>query len=896
MRQRELILGLLTIVTTCITSGIATAGDYYDAVLADDPVAYWRLGESDPDIAVNAGLLGQADIGEGYYTEGVQVGQPSLVLGETDGSSYLSQGERITTDGFEKFDDVLGFGGTGFSVEFWTSFETMPGGFVNLVGDGQGGLDFNMMVYAGSGGFIRPHIHTDEGFSSIDSVRRIQSGEIVHVVSTWDIDSGDFLLYLDGVEADVNFSAGDNPRFGELINRENKVYIGKDDREQSPNFWIDEVALYNYALDPGRVQAHYDLGKGADPPQLPPTPKGPGSVNVSLSTDILGRGTFPNGHSTADGMVEIIRQVPNSAAANVVAYTADDAGPTIDVADWIVNGGTAGGFGSNEYGRGGNIWVKGDGEANVPHEGLGGHANWVVTYDLEDVRKEIMGEATGDLRLTGSYGSWGDIGTPDAGGGITQGLVFLDGQRVDNLDETTHNVPTAGGNDSPSQAIDIHVPANARYLTLGIMSGPGSTFWDDGLFRNVRLRVADPVLDVQEGLVSYWNFDEEATGIDPVQDQPGGNLGVFESTAERTSGLIGSGAAQFNNTGGDAVNVGTGDDNNFSFDTGITIEALIQTDWLGGDYDEIFRKEDGGNRLLFSFQDDPNNGGANPPVDPGPVLSFGLNVNGYGELDLPLDGLDGRPTVDDLADGETHHVIASYDSETGEKSIWIDGEKLWSVDLGAGSLISSGGVAQATIGNVGPNGGEPFTGVIDEVAIWNRALTVDEIAAHYANVLSGSSYFSGGDPCDFDGDGVLTVNDIDLLRDAVKSGANNPTFDINQDSVVTSADIVALVTGTDKLNTYIGDANVDGEFNSSDLVQVFTAGKYETGADATWGEGDWDGSGDFGSGDLVFAFTGGGYETGPRGALAAVPEPSSLLCMISGALLISLRYRRRFNG
>ena len=113
---------------------------------------------------------------------------------------------------------------------------------------------------------------------------------------------------------------------------------------------------------------------------------------------------------------------------------------------------------------------------------------------------------------------------------------------------------------------------------------------------------------------------------------------------------------------------------------------------------------------------------------------------------------------------------------------------------------------------------------------------------------------------------------------------------------MTSADIVALVTGTDKLNTYIGDANVDGEFNSSDLVQVFTAGKYETGGDATWGEGDWDGSGDFGSGDLVFAFTGGGYETGPRGALAAVPEPSSLLCVISGALLISLRYRRRFHG
>jgi len=78
------------------------------------------------------------------------------------------------------------------------------------------------------------------------------------------------------------------------------------------------------------------------------------------------------------------------------------------------------------------------------------------------------------------------------------------------------------------------------------------------------------------------------------------------------------------------------------------------------------------------------------------------------------------------------------------------------------------------------------------------------------------------------------------------------------------------------------------------LVTVFGAGKYETGADATWVEGDWDGDGVFGSGDLVFAFGGGGYELGPRGAVAAVPEPSAMLCTIIGALLLSMGCRRRF--
>jgi hypothetical protein len=59
-----------------------------------------------------------------------------------------------------------------------------------------------------------------------------------------------------------------------------------------------------------------------------------------------------------------------------------------------------------------------------------------------------------------------------------------------------------------------------------------------------------------------------------------------------------------------------------------------------------------------------------------------------------------------------------------------------------------------------------------------------------------------------------------------------------------------------------GDANRDGYFNSSDLVQVFQAGKYEDGIadNATWEEGDWNGDSDFDSSDLVMAFQTGLYE------------------------------------
>ena len=63
-----------------------------------------------------------------------------------------------------------------------------------------------------------------------------------------------------------------------------------------------------------------------------------------------------------------------------------------------------------------------------------------------------------------------------------------------------------------------------------------------------------------------------------------------------------------------------------------------------------------------------------------------------------------------------------------------------------------------------------------------------------------------------------------------------------------------------------GDADRDRGFDSSDLVQVFVAGKYETGQVATWEQGDWDGSGQFDSNDLIDAFITGTYENGPFSA------------------------------
>ncbi|MEZ6116301.1 MAG: hypothetical protein R3C28_06980 [Pirellulaceae bacterium] len=92
------------------------------------------------------------------------------------------------------------------------------------------------------------------------------------------------------------------------------------------------------------------------------------------------------------------------------------------------------------------------------------------------------------------------------------------------------------------------------------------------------------------------------------------------------------------------------------------------------------------------------------------------------------------------------------------------------------------------------------------------------------------------------------------------------------------------------VKTYFGDANLDREFNSSDLVTVFESGLYETGTLASWSSGDWNGDGEFNSADFVVAFEDGGYEQGPRNVVT-VPEPHANWLVVVGLFAILLQLR-----
>ncbi len=270
----------------------------------------------------------------------------------------------------------------------------------------------------------------------------------------------------------------------------------------------------------------------------------------------------------------------------------------------------------------------------------------------------------------------------------------------------------------------------------------------------------------------YWPMDDLNSPV--VQDRIGSAPGTMGPGATHVTGLIGAGAIAFDNTkeayvvlgsgGGEALATGS-----FAMDRGISVEALFTSKWSATtgaeqkdtDAEIFFRKQDKNSLIVLlqmkHYQQYPL---SDPPVGSiGPALVFGLYLigPGYGELTVPLDGREGRPTLEQLTDGTAHHVVATYDSRSGIKAIWFDGRQIAEHRYTPGSRILSGGPGAAHIGNSPIAHSEPFTGEIDEVAVYDVPLSGRIIRRHAQRAANKQSYFDPGTP------GHTTLQDVHVI-------------------------------------------------------------------------------------------------------------------------------------
>ncbi len=115
---------------------------------------------------------------------------------------------------------------------------------------------------------------------------------------------------------------------------------------------------------------------------------------------------------------------------------------------------------------------------------------------------------------------------------------------------------------------------------------------------------------------------------------------------------------------------------------------------------------------------------------------------------------------------------------------------------------------------------------------------------------------------DFNGDARIDINDVDILCQAIRSGDDE--LDLTGDGMTSSDDLDELIENI--LGTTYGDANLDGQFNSTDFVLIFQAAQYEDNivGNSTWATGDWNADGEFTTADLVVAFQKAGYVAAAR--------------------------------
>jgi hypothetical protein len=137
---------------------------------------------------------------------------------------------------------------------------------------------------------------------------------------------------------------------------------------------------------------------------------------------------------------------------------------------------------------------------------------------------------------------------------------------------------------------------------------------------------------------------------------------------------------------------------------------------------------------------------------------------------------------------------------------------------------------------------------------------------------------------DVDLDGKLSSVDIDQLSRALALSLGTSLYDMDRDGKVSITDRRFWVH--EIARTQFGDSNLDGRFDSRDLVDVFVAGEYEDAFEhnSGWATGDWNGDFEFSSSDVVLVFQEGGFQANSTSWASPVPEPPHgiahlLVCM-----------------
>ncbi len=328
------------------------------------------------------------------------------------------------------------------------------------------------------------------------------------------------------------------------------------------------------------------------------------------------------------------------------------------------------------------------------------------------------------------------------GGGITRTVTFTQAT-ANRLDVTPSNqsVANTAGITTFTLTSNVNWTAsnNADWLSLSVTSGSNDetitatylmnetisqrvgtiTIIGGGITRTVTVTQAEGTmpLDCPAYMISYWKLDETAGNI--FTDNYNGYNGLSGTSAPAPTAGIVNGAQSFNGTNTE-INIASTPEFNFGVGSSFTIEFWTKHPGSILGNEVIIGRDDAGSHLQWWV---------------------GIDETGKAAFHLESKTGEGFSTTgtSTLINSNWRHVVAVRDANLNELRLYVDGalEGTSSATYNSGfdSLTSN-----INIGWLNITGGYHFAGSIDELAIYNDALSIIEIQNHYYAGLSGFGY------------------------------------------------------------------------------------------------------------------------------------------------------------
>jgi len=274
------------------------------------------------------------------------------------------------------------------------------------------------------------------------------------------------------------------------------------------------------------------------------------------------------------------------------------------------------------------------------------------------------------------------------------------------------NILSEVGATSSGNGGNIEISTNSLSLTNGSTIATRTEGFNP--VRLVQQVLGDPDKTYNEAVLGdnpivYWSLDE-TSGSTAFNATGNGFNGTYEGgVTQGVPGISGT-AGQFDGNDDTAVDIGTvqsGSDLDIS-NQSFTVEAWIKPNKIGKRqaYFGIHKRIRSDNKKSET-------------------LYFRLNENAsvaFGDFPNDLE------TPDNIIEVDTwYHVVASYDKDSNTNTIFVNGREINRNNQG----FFNGEDPRILIGTWPNIGDQSFNGVIDEVAVYNTALSPKTVAEHY---------------------------------------------------------------------------------------------------------------------------------------------------------------------